>query len=218
MYCRKCGALIPDDAEFCTECGQSCTCAIVKPTYTGNTSNMNNSMNELKNNPNQMKDKKEKIIPIAIGLFIIIVVFSIIGGRCDADGCTNKAKYGDYCSAHVCLAPGCTFKRAYNSSYCYTHTDTIEGNASRDLKFSNLDIDHNSVYTVLNGTVTNKGTRTYDFIEIKGSFKDRYGSVVDTDWTYAVGSEGLAPGESTTFRMSVPRDYSITDCSITIID
>ena len=70
----------------------------------------------------------------------------------------------------------------------------------------------------MNGTVTNKGIRTYDFVEIKGIFKDSYGNVVDTDWTYAVGSEGLAPGESKTFNMSVPKDYSITDCTISIID
>ena len=41
--------------------------------------------------------------------------------------------------------------------------------------------------------------------------------VVDTDWTYAVGAEGLAPGESSTFRMSVDRDYSIRDCSVTLM-
>lgn len=211
MYCRKCGALIPDDADFCTECGQSCNLTPAK-----NTTIQKHNFD--KDKINNFKENKKNLIPIGIGLLIIIVVFSIFGGRCEANNCSNKAEYGDYCAIHVCLAPGCTFKRAYDSSYCYTHTDAIGGNASRDLKFSNLDIEHNSSYTVLNGTVTNKGSKTYEFIEIKGAFKDSSGNVVDTDWTYAVGSEGLAPGESTTFRMSVPKDYSIRDCSVSIID
>ncbi|MCI5679537.1 MAG: FxLYD domain-containing protein [Bacteroidales bacterium] len=218
MYCRKCGALIPDDADYCTECGQACN-------YTKTNNNEpqknicgKNNIYEIKKNISDIGKHKRKVIPVIIGLLVIVAVISILGGRCEANGCSNKAEYGDYCAMHVCLAPGCTFKRAYDSSYCYSHTDTIGGNASKDLKFSNLDIDHNSSYTVLNGTVTNTGNRTYEFIEIKGAFKDSSGKVVDTDWTYAVGSEGLAPGESTTFRMSVPKDYSIRDCSISIID
>lgn len=219
MYCRKCGASIPDDAEFCTECGQSRTSTVINSIDMDKTANINASTTQLKlkNILNEL-NKKEKIIPIAVGLFTIIVIFLIMGGRCDFDGCTNWAKYGEYCSTHVCLAPNCTNERAYNSAYCYTHKDVINGNASKDLRFTNIDIEHNTVYTVLNGTVTNKGIRTYDFVEIKGIFKDSYGNVVDTDWTYAVGSEGLAPGESKTFNMSVPKDYSITDCTISIID
>jgi uncharacterized protein YjbJ (UPF0337 family) len=69
---------------------------------------------------------------------------------------------------------------------------------------------------VVTGTVTNKGTRNYKFVTIKGAFKDSSGKVVDTDSTYAVGSEGLAKGESKTFRMSVKKNTSIRKCDITI--
>lgn len=86
------------------------------------------------------------------------------------------------------------------------------------LKFSEIYVSNNSGYTVCTGKVTNNGKKTYRFVTIKGSFKNSYGTVVDTDSTYAVGSEGLAPGESKSFRMSVSKDTTIEDCSISITD
>lgn len=81
-----------------------------------------------------------------------------------------------------------------------------------------MSISHNSSYTVCTGTLTNNGRRTYTFIEVKGKFKDSSGIVLDTDWTYAVGSEGLAPGESTSFRISVDKNLGIKKCTMEIID
>ena len=86
------------------------------------------------------------------------------------------------------------------------------------LKISNVSLTSNSSYTVCTGTITNKGKKNYSFVEVKGAFKNSSGTVLDTDWTYAVGSEGLAPGESKTFRMSVPKNYSISSCSVSIMD
>ena len=66
--------------------------------------------------------------------------------------------------------------------------------------------------------MTNDGAATYEFVTVKGSFVDKDGKVCNTDSTYAVGGEGLAPGESTTFRMSVPKDRDIKSCNVTIVD
>lgn len=85
------------------------------------------------------------------------------------------------------------------------------------IRTSNVKIEHNSSYTVCTGTVTNTGTMTLRFLKIRGAFTDRKGTVKDTDWTYAIGSEGLGPGESTSFRMSCPVDRDIRDCKIVII-
>lgn len=84
------------------------------------------------------------------------------------------------------------------------------------LKISNLYVTSNSSYTVCTGSVTNTGNKTYKFIEVKGSFKDSSGTVLDTDSTYAVGSEGLAPNESSTFRLSVPLNYNIKSCYVSV--
>ncbi len=99
----------------------------------------------------------------------------------------------------------------------FSYTSSYE-TAKTALEFSNIVVTSNSSYTVCTGTVTNNGKKTYDYVQIKGAFKDSSGTVLDTDWTYAVGSEGLAPGESTTFRMSVPKNINIKDCKITIMD
>lgn len=87
-----------------------------------------------------------------------------------------------------------------------------------DLDINSLEWDSNSSYTICTGKVTNNGHKTYTFITVKGSFKDSSGNVLDTDSTYAVGSEGLAPGESSSFRLSVDKDSKITDCSVSILD
>ena len=58
----------------------------------------------------------------------------------------------------------------------------------------------------------------YKFVKVKGVFLDSNENVLDTSWTYAVGSEGIATGESSTFRMSVPKNKDITSVRVTIID
>lgn len=100
-------------------------------------------------------------------------------------------------------------KSGYTSSY---------ENGYNKLDVTDLAWDNNSSYTVCTGKVKNNGQKTYYFVEVKGSFKDSKGSVLDTDWTYAVGSEGLAPGESSSFRLSVDRDYDISDCTVRVLD
>jgi len=51
-------------------------------------------------------------------------------------------------------------------------------------------------YTTISGTMTNRSAVTVYFAQLKVALS-KGGSVVDTDWLYAVGAEGLAPGEST---------------------
>jgi hypothetical protein len=89
---------------------------------------------------------------------------------------------------------------------------------SYELKISNVKISSNSSYTIAEGTIINNSDQTVTFVKIKGSFETSSGKVVDTDWTYAVGTEGLDPGESCKWRMSVSKDSSIKNCNVTIID
>ena len=139
---------------------------------------------------------------------------------------------GEYCVAHTCIWDSCTNKKVDGKDYCYTHSPTTSSRytyipdipedtkekAEEVLKFSNIKVTHNSSYTVCTGKITNNGQETYKFVEVKGKFENFSGKVINTDWTYAVGSEGLAPGESTTFKMSVDKNISITNCTIEILD
>ena len=117
----------------------------------------------------------------------------------------------------MCLAAGCTNPRTAGSSYCYAHQAPTYS-AIVDLDIGPVDLSTNSSYTIATGTVTNNGSHTYTFVKVKGTFEDSSGTVVDTDWTYVVGSEGLAPGETKSYRLSVPKDYTICSCTVSILD
>ena len=109
------------------------------------------------------------------------------------------------------IIDGSSYSSSYSSSYNYESGYSV-------LKITVDSVTNNSGYTICTGSVKNNGTKTYKYIKVKGSFKDSSGNVVDTDWTYAAGSEGLAPGESTTFRLSVTKNSKITSCSVSLLD
>ena len=215
MYCRKCGHEIDDDSSFCPYCREE---VVHLP-----------PINPINNEPEKRKNFKKHapLIFTTLGIVLLVAIFAIsyFAGRCDARNCNNKAQFGDYCAVHVCKWGSCT-SRAYNDGYCSYHYllesgaygGTSYSSVSDDLKFSEINISTNSSYTICTGRLTNKGNRTYTFVKVKGTFESYSGTVYDTDWTYAVGSEGLAPGESVTFRLSVDKDSRIKECNVTIID
>lgn len=86
------------------------------------------------------------------------------------------------------------------------------------LKITADNVSHNSGYTVCTGSVKNTGNKTYKFVKVKAAFKDSADDVVDTDWTYVVGDEGLAPGEASTFKVSVPKNSKIKSCEVSLLD
>ncbi len=92
----------------------------------------------------------------------------------------------------------------------------VDESGSSGLTVTETTIKNDSDQTVCTGTLKNTGDETYRFIKVKGSFKNADGEVIDTDSTYAVGDEGLAPGESTTFQMSVTKNNSIKSCDATV--
>ena len=118
------------------------------------------------------------------------------------------------------------FNYSYNSYNSYNDDDDEYDDDdfnSYESGYSVLDITIDRVYndynyTICTGSVKNTGSKTYKYVEVKGAFKDSNGEVIDTDWTYAAGSEGLEPGESSTFRLSVTKNNAIASCSVSILD
>lgn len=90
--------------------------------------------------------------------------------------------------------------------------------SSYELVISDVSISSSSVFTSATGKLTNTGKSSVSFVKVKGQFKNSSGSIIDTDWTYAVGAEGLSPGESTKFEIMVDKDRSIKECSCSILD
>lgn len=212
--CSNCGADNEITDSFCSQCGNKLKKDTVKEKIG----------NVLQRVPAILK-KNKKIVAL------ILVVAVLSGGICciydltHCEWCSNSVADGsDYCYDHKCYL--CNDPITHSSDkYCYFHHLTNDEDsplntysAANDLKFSNLYLTSNTSYTQLKGTITNNGTRTYKYVKVKGAFEDYSGNVIDTDWTYAVGSEGLSPGESKTFSMSVTKDYRIKDCTVSIID
>lgn len=221
-FCKYCGTQISETDIKCPNCGKELRCVAsdeigkkVCPTCTDDIS------------PNNRKYLK-LLSGIAVTFIcVVIIIITITFCKCKVNGCNNKAvSNSNYCYSHKCVISTCNNSRFSYSNYCYSHYLLYDDDAntyanhvySYELKISNVTISSNSNYTIAEGTITNNSDRTVSYVEIKGSFETSSGVVIDTDWTYAVGSEGLAPGESCKWRMSVSKDSSIKNCSVTILD
>lgn len=212
--CKKCGADNEVTNKFCNQCGNKLEEESAKAKVIA----------ALKKVFTVLKDNK-KIVAIVVAVAVLFLGIYFIYDKTHCKYCSNSvADNSKYCYEHKCYL--CSDPKTYSSDkYCYYHYLTNDEDsplntysASVDLKLSNLRLTSNSSYTKVTGTITNKGSHTYKYVKVKGAFEDYSGSVIDTDWTYAVGSEGLSPGESKTFTMSVTKDYRIKDCTVTIID
>jgi hypothetical protein len=208
-FCKFCGSEISDTAAVCPSCGKK----LIRPSQKDDKKNVN--------------WKKWGGIGAAVLMVVILVVVLSQAGHCQYSGCNNKTVSGsDYCYSHKCSYPSCEKSRFLYSNYCYSHYLLYDDDAetsttyvsSSELKISNIKLSTSGSYTYAKGTITNNSDETVTYVKIKGSFKDRSGNVVDTDWTYAVGSAGLAPGESCKWEMNVSKDSSITECSVSILD
>lgn len=221
-FCKYCGAQIPETVNVCPQCGKE---LISTPQYTKSESA--NVLSDAKNKLQLFRKQKVFAIVAVILVFVIAIGLVMSSGKCQENGCNNKAVSGsDYCYSHKCAIPSCNERRYSYSNYCFSHyliyDDDAEKNTtyvpSYQLKISNINLSSNNSYTIAEGTITNNSDETVSFVKIKGSFETSSGSVVDTDWTYAVGNEGLEPGESCKWRMSVSKDSSIRNCTVTILD
>ena len=209
MKCPNCKKEISDISTFCKYCGSK----IEKSSQGLQISKMLNK---------KFLGKKILILGIIVAfLSLYVLVF-----KCRAGVCLLPHGFkADYCMIHTCDKNECYNKVARGKDYCYTHLPSTANNsyytpekAEDVLEFSDVKLSSNSSYTICTATVTNNGRRTYTFIEVKGKFENSTGITLDTDWTYAVGSEGLAPGESATLRLSVKKKYDIKKCDLEILD
>lgn len=71
------------------------------------------------------------------------------------------------------------------------------------MEVSHVTVSHRGDYAYISGTITNAGDYQIKYVKVKASCKDSRGSIIDTDWTYAVDSSWLDPGESKQFEMMV---------------
>lgn len=223
-FCKYCGTQISETDSNCPNCGKE-----LGSVAAGDAQEKTIVLHSDDITRKPGKYFKRLMGAAFIVVCIVIVAVAVNSGKCKVSGCGNKVVSGsDYCYSHKCAVSSCNNNRISYSNYCYSHYLLYDDDAdtytytnrvySYELRISNITLSSNSSYTIAEGTITNNSDQTVSFVEIKGSFKSSYGTVVDTDWAYAVGSEGLAPGESCKWRMSVSKDSSIKDCTVTILD
>lgn len=221
-FCKYCGAKVEDTAAICPACG--------KEIRNGSqTKESGPPVSSLRTSVNKIVGGSRRWIYIGAGAagILLLIVLVLFSGKCRSSGCRNrKAPGSNFCYNHKCDVPDCRKERLASSNYCYEHylkydledDDTTSGAYSWELKISDVKVYSEYSFTFAEGSLTNNSTSTVKYVKLKGSFKSRLGTVIDTDWTYAVGSEGLAPGETCKWKMSVAKDYDITDCDVTILD
>ena len=151
---------------------------------------------------------KRRNIKIGTGVIAGTLLIIFIGSSVVMSGRTTKSS-GDYNNFFYEKDPpsDSLFSPDYNYESGYLVLEITVDSVTRDFG-----------YMECKGSVENTGSRTYEFVKIKGAFVDSDGNVIDTDWTYAVGSEGLAPGEKKTFELSVPENPEIDSCSVSLLN
>lgn len=69
------------------------------------------------------------------------------------------------------------------------------------LEIRDLEGEKDGEWIKVRGRLYNGGTTPVSFVKVQAEFLDESGAVIDKDWTYAVSSDQLNPGESKSFNM-----------------
>ena len=147
---------------------------------------------------------KKVFISLTIVLLVLCVAFSTWGIIDYANEQDSGSSYGD-------------------GSYSGSHNDYYSSGTDKRIGLS-LKVDSiktSGSYTYVYCTVTNVSSKyvatRYRYVKVKAQFKNYSGSIVDTDWTYAVDSTWLEPGESKTFYYMV-QNTNIKSATLSFVD
>lgn len=131
---------------------------------------------------------------------------------CERSGATKQ--YLGYYLCDDCYSDIITaqYEQEYNK-------EKTESEVKSNLKINLSSVYHEGDYIYVEGSLTNNSEKTVKYVKVKLSYLDKNGNVVDTDDTYACGSEGLAPGESTKFdAMQKDTGKEFKSVSVSIYD
>ena len=219
MTCPECGAEIAEDSVVCAMCGYPVQeaadqrdTAPTRPSAAAEQSEKTVAVNtgarltvsapEASATPSydeilqqvkikQEKARKKRIIIIVIIAAVLIVAGGIIAvisvsGRHSSSGSSSSSS-----SSGSSYSSSSSYEMSH-STYCMLY-----------MRISNVSVTHSRNYTYISGTITNTGNYQIKYVKVKAACKNKSGTVIDTDWTYAVDSSWLEPGESNQFEMMV---------------
>lgn len=147
---------------------------------------------------------KKVFISLTIVLLVLCVAFSTWGFIDYANEQDSGSSYGD---------------GSYNGSYNDYYSSGTDKSIGLSLKVDSIKT--SGSYTYVYCTVTNVSSKyvatRYRYVKVKALFKNYSGSIVDTDWTYAVDSTWLEPGESKTFYYMV-KNTNVKSATLSFVD
>lgn len=147
---------------------------------------------------------RKVFISLTIVLLVLCVAFSTWGFIDYANEQDSGSSYGD---------------GSYNGSYNDNYSSGIDKRIGLSLKVDSIKT--RGSYSYVYCTVTNVSSKyvatRYRYVKVKAQFKNYSGSIVDTDWTYAVDSIWLEPGESKTFYYMV-QNTNIKSATLSFVD
>ena len=107
----------------------------------------------------------------------------------------------------------------YGGSYNNNYSSGVNKSIGLSMKVDRITT--SGSYTYVYCSITNVSSKyvatRYRYVKVKAQFKNYSGSIVDTDWTYAVDSTWIEPGETKTFYYMV-KNTNIKSATLSFAD
>ena len=157
------------------------------------------------------------IIKKSVAMMSVILVAATVG--LSTWGFVNCAKANDDEGSSSGGSSGGSYGGSYGGGYNNIYDSGVDKRIGLSLKVDSIRTSGSYTYvycSVKNVSSSYVATR-YRYVKVKAQFKNYYGTIVDTDWTYAVDSTWLEPGESKTFYYMV-QNTSIKSATLSFVD
>lgn len=190
MFCKECGAEIPDDAKHCPECGTKLVndAPVVQEKHVETES--------------FFKKNKKILLGCCVGIIIIFVIFALISNGSNQTDVDNDLSSG---IQNVLEAEG------------YSVSDSVEDGTVKlnainvDLENSNSNSDIVEVY-IFDTDMLNAVASEYDLSPREINGIDGYGGYSEKVYTYAFEDNGntvviLAPSKDSAILDTIVKDY-----------
>jgi len=96
--------------------------------------------------------------------------------------------------------------------------EALDYSRKNPFTFENTSLSSSGDYVYFRGSIKNNSDLTYKFVEVRATYYDINKNVITTDITYAVGNEGIRPGERKEFEIITRVRGEVYSGSIEIYD
>ena len=151
---------------------------------------------------------KKKFVILSIVLIVFCVGFSAWGLVDCIDDRNNGGYYYDDWDDYD-----------YDDYYNDYYSSGIDKSIGLSIKVDSIKTSgsYTYVYCSVKNVSSSYVATKYRYVKVKAQFKNYSGTIVDTDWTYAIDSTWLEPGETKTFYYMV-KNTNIKSATLSFVD